>query len=73
MPLNTPTAVDYGSRRKRRNTVRHIIACLAAVRAAEQRSLDNVPEHFQCSDSFESGERAIEALDEIIDLLGDIY
>jgi len=69
----SPSVSDYGSRRKRREEVKRALACLAAVRSAEQRSLDNVPDNFQNSDSFESGENAVDTLDEIIDLLASVY
>jgi len=49
--------------------VKSILACLSAIREAEQKSLDNVPDNLQSSDNFVSGEYAVDALDEIIDLL----
>ena len=67
------SVADYASRRKRRDAVKSILDCLSGIRDAEQKSLDNVPENFQCSDSFESGECAVDALDEIIGLLADVY
>lgn len=73
MLCGSPVAADYGSRRKRREEVSRALASLAAVRDAEQRSLDNVPENFQNSESFESGEQAVEILDEIVDLLASVY
>ena len=44
-----------------------------AIRAAEQKYLDNVPDNFQESESFELGENAVDTLDEIIDLLTTVY
>ena len=67
------SVADYASRRKRRDAVNAVIICLSSVRDAEQKSLDNIPENFQCSESFESGECAVDALDEIIGLLADVY
>ena len=64
---------DYATRRKRRTAVKVVIACLSAVRDAERRCLDNVPENLQTSESFDVGECAVDALDEAIDLLVDIY
>ena len=53
--------------------MKSILACLSAIRDAEQKSLDNVPDNLQNSDSFVSGEYAVDALDEIINLLIDVY
>ena len=74
MQTNTPPAdLEYVSRHKRRAAVKGIHARLLAIRAAEQKYLDNVPDNFQSSESFEVGENAIEALDEIIGLLTEVY
>ena len=73
MKIDLQTDTDYGARRKRRDAVKVILAQLTAIRCAEQRHLDNVPENFQCSESFEIGEHAVDSLGEIIDLLSDIY
>jgi len=63
----------YATRRARRDAIKIIVAHIAAIREAEQSCLDKVPENFQSSESFEIGERAVETLDEIIDLLGDVF
>ena|GEM_PF-3170502 len=65
--------MDCNSRRKRRDAVKIILKRLAAIRDAEQRYLDNVPDNFQCSESFEVGENAIDTLDEVIGLLSEAY
>ena len=67
------TLDDFGSRRKRRDEVKSILAKLTAIRKAERTSLDNVPENLQNSDSCEIGEQAVDILDEVIDLLADAY
>ena len=67
------TTLDYSARRKRRNAVRAILIHVTAIRDAEQNYLDNVPDNLQGSESFEIGECAVETLDEIINLLDDIY
>jgi len=67
------TDLEYGTRRKRRAAVEAIHAHLLAIRAAEQKYLDNVPENFQDTESFETGENAVDTLDEIIDLLDAVY
>lgn len=63
----------FTTRRKRRDAVKAILVCLSSVRNAEQHYLDNVPDNLQNSESFESGEYAVDALDEIIGLLADVY
>jgi hypothetical protein len=67
------TELDYRSRRNRRAAVKSIHARLLAIRAAEQKYLDNVPDNFQGSEAFETGENAVDTLDEIIDLLTTVY
>ena len=74
MQTNTSQAdLEYGSRHKRQAAVKAIHVRLLAIRSAEQKYLDNVPDNFQCSESFEAGENAVETLDEIIDLLAEVY
>ena len=74
MQTNTqPADREYGSRHRRRAAVKAIHARLLAIRAAEQKYLDNVPGNLQSSESFEVGENAVESLDEIIDLLNEVY
>ena len=74
MKTNTPqTDLEYESRRKRRAAVKSIHARLLAIRTAEQTYLDNVPDNFQDSKSFEVGENAVEVLGEVIDLLSEAY
>ena len=50
-----------------------IISCLSAIRSAESRYLEKVPLNLQNTESFEVGECAVDTLDEIIDLLSDVY
>ena len=67
------TTADFSTRRLRRNSVKRIIACLVNVRDADQNYLDHVPENLENSESFEVGVCAVDALDEIIGLLADVY
>jgi hypothetical protein len=64
---------DYSTRRLRRAVVKRMLTQLSEVRDAEQKYLDNVPINFQCCESFEIGESAVEILDDILDLLGQVY
>jgi hypothetical protein len=57
----------------RQDAITGIILYLTYIRDAEKRDLDNTPEVMQDSDVFESGEYAVDAIEEIIDLLEDVY
>jgi hypothetical protein len=70
---HSETGADYSTRRKRKGAVASILASLSAIRDSEKRYLDNVPDNFQNSESFEVGECAVDALGEILDLLADVY
>jgi len=67
------TNTDYTTRRKRRDAVRSIMTSLSAIRDAEQNYLKRVPDNLQGAESFETGEYAVDALDEILDLLSEVY
>ena len=73
MKNNLNSDADYSARRKRRDAVKVILMHLAAIRNAEQAYLDKVPDNLQCSESVETGECAVDTLDEVIDLLGGVY
>ena len=64
---------NFGTRRSRKAAVKAIIALLDDIRNAESRALANTPENFQNTERFEEGEAAVDALDEVIDLLADVY
>ena len=64
---------DFSTRRRRRSAVKRAISQLASIRDAEQKSLDNVPDSLQGTESYEAGELAVDTLDEIIDMLADVY
>ena len=67
------TDADFANRRNRRKAVGSLIGCLSAIRNAEIECLSKIPVNFQGSELYESGENAVDALDEIIDLLSDVY
>ena len=71
--ISSQIDLEYESRRKRRAAIESIRTRLLAIRAAEQKYLNNVPDNLQCSESFEAGESAVETLDEIIDMLTEVY
>ena len=64
---------NYGTRRKRKALVKAVIAFLAEIRNAESKALLNTPDNFQNNESYEAGEFAVDALDEAIAILADVY
>ena len=64
---------DYSTRRRRRAAVKHVLSWLSAIRDAEQECLERVPDNLQGSESYEVGEFAVDALDEILELLAQVY
>jgi hypothetical protein len=64
---------DLSTRKKRRRALVLIRVYLCSLRDAERACLDNVPPSLWDSDSFESGEYAVEGLEEVIELIGDAY
>jgi len=64
---------SFGSRRKRKAAVKAVISFLDDIRRAECRALGNTPENFQNTETFEAGENAVDALDEAMALLADVY
>ena len=73
MKNGSTTIADFDSRRKRRDAIQAIQTLLTNIRDAEQLYLDKVPDSLQSTESFETGENAVATLDEIIDLLADVY
>ena len=67
------TVQNFNTRRKRKAAVTTAVLWLSSVREAERQALDNTPENFQSTDSYESGELAVDALDEVINMLEDVY
>ena len=64
---------NFDSRRKRRAVVKTIVTLLIDIRKAEEKSLYNTPENLQNSESFAVGEFAVDALDEAVAILADVY
>ena len=66
------TDFSFDSMRKRRSTVKSVMALLEAIRIAQLKALENTPNNFRDSDNFEAGEFAVDALEKAIDILADI-
>jgi hypothetical protein len=64
---------NYDFRSKRRAAIRKIVAELYTIRNAQIIALENTPCNFKSSESFEEGEMIVVTLEEVIDLLADIY
>jgi hypothetical protein len=71
--LHPYSDLSFASMRKRRSTVKSTIAILEAIRNAQLRALENTPRNLRDTDNFEAGEIAADALEEAIDILGDVY
>jgi hypothetical protein len=71
--LKNYTKFKVETRSQRRAAVKVIIECLSAVRDAEINSLERIPENFRDNESYEVGELAVEAFDDVIDSLNDVY
>jgi hypothetical protein len=67
---NILTCAGFSPRRKRRDAMQTTLAYLSAVLVAEQECLDNTPINFRDSESYETGENAVDALGE---MLADVY
>ena len=67
------TSSQYTAKRQRRAAIKKIIILMEQIKAAEERSRDNMPESFQSSPAYEAAEECINALDEAIQLLESTY
>ena len=61
------------SRRKRRNSVKSIIANMEQLMLEEEAYKDNIPENLQGSKWYDAAEQSISIMQEAIDLLYEIY
>ena len=69
-----PAAVDtLSTRRKRRNSVSTLIFQMEQIRDAEILYQSNIPENLRNSSRYEAAEQSISVMDEVIELLSEIY
>ena len=69
-----PANVDtVSTRRKRRKSVNTLISQMEQIRDAELYYQSNIPENLQGSSRYEAAEQSISVMDDVIELLGDIY
>ena len=69
----TEPADKLDTRKRRRVAIKAIAARMGEVLAAEERYRDNVPENLEGSKWHEASEESISVMQEIIDLMSDIY
>ena len=65
--------LSFDSMQKRRSAIKSISVILAAIRNAQLLALENTPKNFRDSDNFESGEFAVDSLEEAINIINDIF
>ena len=70
--LNPYSDLSFNSMRKRRSAVKSVKVILEAIRNAQLLALENTPRNLHGSNNFVTGETAVDALDEAIDILTDI-
>ena len=64
---------SVSTKKKRSKTIRGLIDKLELVRDAEEQAMENTPENFRGSESFEASEERISSMDEALDILGELY
>jgi hypothetical protein len=64
---------DYPTRRQRRAALKSCTLQIDAIREAEERSRDNTPENLQGSANYEQADEYVSQLEEVVDLLSNIY
>ena len=67
------TLKDSTNRRKRRRILEEVILIMESIRNGEQELLENMPENLRGSSNYEITEEITSKLDDIIDLLNDVY
>ena len=63
----------YETRRKRRNVVNNIKLQLEQLMIAEERYRDTIPENLQGSKWYDAADNSIELIQEILELLSEVY
>jgi hypothetical protein len=66
-------ADDVSTRGKRRKIVQDMTLRLEKVRDAEDAYLSNIPDNLQGSSRYDAAQESVDAMDEVIELLGNIY
>jgi hypothetical protein len=64
---------DYSTRQRRRRAVGKIIAILEAIKGAEEAYAGNMPENLQNSARHDDAEQSVDALEDAISTLSEVY
>ena len=64
---------DASTRKKRRKIIDYVAGLTLMIKEGEENFRDNMPENLRNSVNFESSEESIAKIDEIIEMLNDIY
>ena len=68
-----PPSDPFATRRLRRKFVKGVVRQFKELQVAEERGRDNTPENLQGSKWYEASEQSSDAIQEVIDLMEDIY
>ena len=71
--MSSNTIVSVKTRRDRRRALEIVLRHLIAIRDAEEQFMDNVPDNLCGSEHYEIAEQAVSALDDIIEMLDEVY
>ena len=66
-------ALRLATRKDRRMTIQRIMAELEAVRDAEERYMDNIPDNLQGGGAYEAANETVEIIEQAITLLEDAF
>jgi len=66
-------AYSVSTKKKRSKAVRLLIDKLGQVRDAEEQAMENTPENFRGSESFEASEERVSSIDEALEILEGLY
>jgi hypothetical protein len=61
------------TRRHRRSAIGVIRSQLSVIRDKEEAYMEHLPENFHDTDSYAAAEQTVAAIDEIMDMLDDVY
>ena len=71
---SSPAVADtVSTRRKRRNSINALTLQMEQIRDAEVNYQSNIPDNLRGSSRYEAAEQSISVMDDVIELLGEIY
>ena len=72
-PVKTSEPDYLSTKRKRRKGIDNVFHKLEQIRDAQELAKDNIPDNLQGHDTYEEAERSIEVMENVLELLGEIY